>query len=235
MAAEYASTTALAGRPAGWPRGGASNPRSWRGNDGSSVDVPYLPGTAPGDWRPTPPTYQDAWGPDWGQVATFGVTKPISDFQPPPPPALNSPAYAAALSQVESLGALNSKTRTAKETQTAGIFWAYDSLVDRDASAPLPANRLPRSQLRKQHNTMTRRTPGCSAWSTSRWVTPASPPGTRNTPTTAGDRSRRSSSPTPTAIPRPRQTSPGSRSALLARAGSRTSRPPSPVAFSGQR
>ena len=125
---------------------------AWRANDGSAVDVPYVPGTAPGDWRPTPPTYQDAWGPDWGNVATFGVTQPVSAFQPPPPPALNSPAYAAALNQVESLGALNSKTRTAKETQT-GIFWAYDSL---NTGTPVEHYQQIAYQVAlEQHNTMT--------------------------------------------------------------------------------
>ena len=98
---------------------------AWRANDGSAATVPYVPGTAPGDWRPTPPTYQVAWGPEWGDVATFGITKPASAFLPPAPPALNSPAYAAALNQVESLGALNSTTRTPEETQI-GYFWSYD-------------------------------------------------------------------------------------------------------------
>ena len=41
---------------------------AWRANDGSAASVPYVPGTAPGEWRPTPPTYQVAWGPEWGQV-----------------------------------------------------------------------------------------------------------------------------------------------------------------------
>ena len=100
---------------------------AWRANDGSAQDVPYTPGTAPGAWRPTPPTYEVAWGPNWGQVNTFGVTSSISNFQPPPPPALNSAAYAAAYDQVKSLGAINSKTRTPYQTQT-GVFWSYDAL-----------------------------------------------------------------------------------------------------------
>ena len=53
---------------------------------------------------------------------------PRPAFLAPPPPALNSPAYAAALNQVESLGALNSTTRTADETQI-GIFWSYDTVA----------------------------------------------------------------------------------------------------------
>jgi PAP2 superfamily len=99
---------------------------AWRTNDGSAASVPYVPGTAPGDWRPTPPTYQVAWGPEWGQVNTFAVTKPASTFLAPAPPALNSPQYAADFNQVKSLGALNSTTRTADQTQI-GIFWSYDT------------------------------------------------------------------------------------------------------------
>jgi hypothetical protein len=57
-------------------------------------------------------------------VTPFALPDP-SAYLPPPPPALNTPEYAAALNQVESLGALQSTTRTADQTQTA-YFWAYD-------------------------------------------------------------------------------------------------------------
>ena len=46
---------------------------AWRANDGSNVQVPYVPGTAPGQWRPTPPDYSVAWGPEWGQVTPFAI------------------------------------------------------------------------------------------------------------------------------------------------------------------
>ena len=87
--------------------------------------MPYVPGTAPGQWRPTPPDYTDAWGPDWGRVKPFAIAS-TAPYLPPPPPALNSPEYAAALNQVESLGALDSTTRTSDQTQAA-IFWSYDA------------------------------------------------------------------------------------------------------------
>ena len=63
---------------------------AWRANDGSAVSVPYVPGTAPGQWRPTPPDYTDAWGPDWGHVKPFAIAS-TAPYLPPPPPALNSP------------------------------------------------------------------------------------------------------------------------------------------------
>jgi hypothetical protein len=125
---------------------------AWRANDGSQVTVPYVPGTAPGQWRPTPPTYQKAWGPEWSGVASFGVTRPVSDYLAPPPPALNSKAYAAALNQVKSLGALHSKTRTADQTQ-AGDFWAYDSL--NTGTPPVHYDQIAATIALQQHNTMT--------------------------------------------------------------------------------
>jgi hypothetical protein len=44
----------------------------------------------------------------------------------PPPPKLNSVAYARAYNEVKSIGAKDSITRTADQSQIA-IFWAYDS------------------------------------------------------------------------------------------------------------
>jgi PAP2 superfamily len=125
---------------------------AWRANDGSSATVPYVAGTAPGQWRPTPPTYQTAWGPEWGQVKTFAITRPASSFLPPPPPALNSPEYAAALNQVESLGALDSTTRTADQTQ-AGIFWAYDALST--GTPPVHYDQIAATVALQEHNTLT--------------------------------------------------------------------------------
>jgi len=100
---------------------------AWRANDGSNADPVYKVGTNPGQWQPTPPDYSIAWGPAWGQVTPFAVPS-ASDFQPPPPPALGSPEYTAAYNQVMSLGAVNSTTRTADQTQI-GYFWAYDTSV----------------------------------------------------------------------------------------------------------
>ncbi|BBO30594.1 hypothetical protein PLANPX_0206 [Lacipirellula parvula] len=98
---------------------------NWRTGDNADVTYPYTPGTAPGEWRPDPlHPNQSAWGPGWGTVAPFAI--PNSDYFPlDPPPALDSAEYAAAFNQVKELGALNSVTRTADQTDMA-IFWAYD-------------------------------------------------------------------------------------------------------------
>lgn len=123
-----------------------------RADDGSSATVPYVPGTAPGDWRPTPPTFQDAWGPEWGNVQTFAITRPASAYVAPPPPALNSVQYARDLNQVQSLGALNSTTRTADQTQI-GIFWSYDTLAT--GTPVVRYEQIAETIALKQHNSMT--------------------------------------------------------------------------------
>jgi len=58
---------------------------AWRANDGSNAQVPYVPGTAPGQWRPTPPDYSVAWGPEWGQVTPFAIPS-AKQFLPLHPP-----------------------------------------------------------------------------------------------------------------------------------------------------
>jgi len=123
---------------------------AWRANDGSSLQVPYVPGTVPGQWRPTPPDYSVAWGPEWGQVTPFAIPS-TKQFLPPPPPALNSPAYAAAVKLTESLGAKNSTTRTARETQI-GNFWAYD--VAGMGPPPVLYNQIAQDVALEQHNTL---------------------------------------------------------------------------------
>lgn len=93
-----------------------------RANDGSAANVPYTPGTLPGQWRPTPPGFANALLPGWGQVTPFGMTSG-SQFRSVAPPALNSPEYTAAYNEVKSLGSATSLTRTADQTQIAQ-FWA---------------------------------------------------------------------------------------------------------------
>jgi hypothetical protein len=64
------------------------------------------------------------WGTGWGEVDTFAISS-AEDFLPAAPPAITSAQYAASYNEVKSLGAVNSTTRTAEQTET-GIFWAYD-------------------------------------------------------------------------------------------------------------
>jgi PAP2 superfamily len=93
-----------------------------RADDGSNATPPpFVPGTAPGDYRPTPPNFPTPVFTTWGQVRPF-VLESGDQFRPAPPPALTSDAYATAVNEVQSLGSATSTTRTAEQTEI-GKFW----------------------------------------------------------------------------------------------------------------
>jgi membrane-associated phospholipid phosphatase len=93
-----------------------------RANDGSSIiPPPFVAGTNPGDYRPTPPNFPTPVFTNWGQITPF-VLEGGDQFRPGPPPALTSEAYAAALNEVQSLGSATNSTRTAEQTEI-GRFW----------------------------------------------------------------------------------------------------------------
>jgi hypothetical protein len=92
-----------------------------RMNDGRGAPFPVVPGTAPGAWRPTPPTFAGdpaAWV---ANVRPFLVPN-VDMLRLDPPDALSSRAYAKDFNEVKSLGAINSTTRTPDQTEAA-IFW----------------------------------------------------------------------------------------------------------------
>jgi membrane-associated phospholipid phosphatase len=100
----------------------ASNLLAIRANDGSNVTPsPFIAGTNPGDYRPTPPNFPAPVFTNWGQVTPF-VLDSGDQFRPAPPPPLTSDAYAAAINEVKSLGSATSTTRTPDQTQI-GQFW----------------------------------------------------------------------------------------------------------------
>src|SRR4051812_18209822 len=118
----------LVGIPPGRARQGVAVGRevaqqilAWRSTDGSGATVPYVPGTDPGDWQPTPPANLPALAPQWPNVTPFALSAG-SQFRPAAPPALDSAEYAAALNEVKDLGWAGSTTRTADQTQIA-FFW----------------------------------------------------------------------------------------------------------------
>ncbi len=106
-----------------------------RADDGSAHPEPrygvdYVPSGAPGEWSQDPISRHPlALGARWAEVEPF-VLESASQFRIPPPPALDSPAYAAAFQEVQSLGGDDVTTptvRNADET-AAGIYWAYDGM-----------------------------------------------------------------------------------------------------------
>jgi hypothetical protein len=95
---------------------------SLRGDVGSGLAQPvFTPGMQPGGYQLTAPAFAQPAFTQWPSVRPF-VLKSASQFRPAPPPALTSTAYTEAFQEVQSLGAINSTTRSADETQIAQ-FW----------------------------------------------------------------------------------------------------------------
>ncbi len=117
---------------------------SWRATDGfNSVLPPYVQGSAPGDWQPTP----GGSGPP--KFRTLAITTPFamtspSQFRPAGPPALTSEEYAEDFNEVKAYGSATSTVRTAFQTETAK-FWQLDTPIaiwDRVADSLAEAHHL---------------------------------------------------------------------------------------------
>ena len=93
-----------------------------RRGDGSDAQlIPFVPGTNPGDYQLTPPTFSPPAFTHWRFVRPFALNR-ANQFRPGPPPALTSAKYAAAFNEVKALGAATGSTRTADQTEI-GLFW----------------------------------------------------------------------------------------------------------------
>jgi len=93
-----------------------------RANDGSAqAQYNYTaPGAGlPGVWMPL--TSAPALLPGWGGVTPW-VLRSGEQFRPEAPPALDSEQYARDYNEIKEIGAINSQTRTAEQTQIA-TFW----------------------------------------------------------------------------------------------------------------
>ena len=92
-----------------------------RAGDGRGGPFRFVPGSAPGAWRPSPPLFlQD--GAAWvGNVKPFLVPD-ARMLRTDGPDRLRSRAYARDFNEVKSLGSLTSTTRTADQTMAA-VFW----------------------------------------------------------------------------------------------------------------
>ena len=84
-----------------------------RANDGRSTQVTYVPGTAPGKFRGTNPI--GTFNPF---IKPFALTS-ASQFRAPPPPALDSAAYAADFEEVRTMGGTTAPQRTADQLDAA--------------------------------------------------------------------------------------------------------------------
>jgi hypothetical protein len=94
-----------------------------RSNDGSNAQpIPFVFGTAPGDYRSTPPNFPpQPQFTHWSHVTPFALER-ANQFRPGPPPALTSDTYSDGLNEVKALGIVNSTASTADQALT-GRFW----------------------------------------------------------------------------------------------------------------
>jgi len=94
-----------------------------RSNDGSAnAPIPFIFGTAPGDYQSTPPNFpKQPQFTRWSQVTSFALER-ANQFRPGPPPALTSDAYTDVFNELKSLGIAGSTTATPDQALT-GRFW----------------------------------------------------------------------------------------------------------------
>ena len=101
-----------------------------RAGDGAALaQYPYTPPNAgaPGVWVPTPPAFAAASLPGWGFVQPW-VLDSARQFRPDESPDVTSHRYARDVNEVKEIGALNSATRTARQTNIAR-FWVAPAVV----------------------------------------------------------------------------------------------------------
>jgi hypothetical protein len=97
-------------------------------DDGASSDVTYTSRSHPGAWARTAPFFRVPELPHWPRVRPV-LLKDATQFRPKGPPALESKEYAEALREVEDLGGLQSKSRTAEQSAIAK-FWSDFSYTE---------------------------------------------------------------------------------------------------------
>src|ERR1700720_603945 len=94
-----------------------------RSNDGSAnAPIPFVFGTAPGDFQSTPPNFpKQPQFTNWSHVTPFALER-ANQFPPGPLPALTSDTYSDVFNEVKSLGIAASNTATPDQALT-GRFW----------------------------------------------------------------------------------------------------------------
>jgi len=94
-----------------------------RSNDGSNAPpVPFVFGSAPGDYQSTPPNFpKQPQFTHWSHVTPFALER-ANQFRPGPPPALTSDSYSDVFNEVKSLGIAGSTSSTPDQALT-GRFW----------------------------------------------------------------------------------------------------------------
>lgn len=112
------------GKEAGvvWGREVAQTVLAERSMSGFKVAPKYLPSDAPGRWRPTAPDFRSGVTPQMATTDGFVLSSP-SQFRAPPPPAVDSKAYADELHYVMEVGGRDDTDRSEYDTHSVA-FWA---------------------------------------------------------------------------------------------------------------
>ncbi len=105
-----------------WGQTVAQEILAWRSQDGFSDTLPpYLGGTQPGQWRPTPPAMAPGLAPQLATTTPWVIRSP-SQFRTAGPPAMTSDQYLADYNEVKSMGSATNSGRTGDQTLFAN-FW----------------------------------------------------------------------------------------------------------------
>jgi hypothetical protein len=102
------------------------------------LPVPFIGGTDPGQWRPTPPAGAAMATPWMAEFDAFTLTSPRR-FRAEPPPALTSERYRRDYEEVKAFGALVGSSRTAAQTDVAH-FWTDNFFAQTNRALRVIAN-----------------------------------------------------------------------------------------------
>lgn len=112
-----------------WGQNVADQVWGWRSQDGfSDAPPPYLGGTQPGQWRPTPPAMAPGLAPQLATSTPWVIRSP-SQFRLAGPPAMTSDQYTADFNEVSRMGRSTNSGRTADQTLFAN-FWQVGNPPD---------------------------------------------------------------------------------------------------------
>ena len=126
--ADDESCTHCIHRGIGWGQQVADEILAWRGGDGfTTMYPPFIGGTAPGQWRPTPPAFAPGVGVVFAYMIPWVLDSP-SQFRPDGPPSLTSAQYASDFNESKTTGSLSSLSRTADQTSFVQ-FWNADTVT----------------------------------------------------------------------------------------------------------
>jgi hypothetical protein len=130
-----------------WGTSVAKQVLAWRAGDGfSTPQPPFTGGTAPGQWRPTPPAFATMSAQGLAFTDTFVLNNNLQ-FEPPPPRGLTSTTYTDDFNAVKALGRKTGSTRTDEQTALA-LFW--------DGNASVHWNQAANQIARANHLSLSR-------------------------------------------------------------------------------